>query len=44
MKTFLLPSYALPPHLAILPNIPQDRDGPKETTTWRSLVGQGEHQ
>ena len=41
MKTTLLPSYATLPFLTILSNvIPQDRDGPKETTTWWVLVAQ----
>ena len=40
-KTNLLPSYAMLPFLTILSNlIPQDRDGPKETTTWWALVAQ----
>ena len=30
-----LPSYAtMPPPLAILHHLPEDRDGPEETTTW----------
>ena len=40
-KPNLLPSYAMPPFLTILSNIiPQDRDGPKDTTTWWALVAQ----
>ena len=40
-KTNLLPNYATQPFLTILSNvIPQDRDGPKETTTWWTLVAQ----
>ena len=41
MKTNLLPSYAMLPFQSILSNvIPQDRDRPKETTTWWALVAQ----
>ena len=41
MKTNLLPSYATLPFLTILSNVlPQDRDGPKETTIWWALVAQ----
>ena len=37
MKSNLLPSYAALPFLTILSNvIPQDRDEPKETTTFSS--------
>ena len=40
-KMNLLPSYATLPFLNILSNIiAQDRDGPKETTTWWALVAQ----
>ena len=40
-KPLLLPSYATPPFLTILSNVlPQDRDGPMETTTWWALVAQ----
>ena len=40
-KTNLLPSYATLPFLTILSNVlPQDRDGPKETTIWWALVAQ----
>ena len=41
MKTKLLPSYATLPLQTILSNVtPQDRDRPKETTTWWALVAQ----